>query len=69
MVLIGQNDSQREGNKFSLVTLREGKYPSYTLADTVNTKVYLGRIYKYILYQNYRKNDLTRQEKKHQFSL
>ena len=35
--LIGQNDSQREGNKNYTFpcTLREGKYPSYTQADTI----------------------------------
>jgi hypothetical protein len=38
MALIGQSNSQREGNIwiiFSLVLLREGKYPSYTLADII----------------------------------
>ena len=37
MALIGQNDNQREGNinYISLVSLREGKYPSYTPDDTI----------------------------------
>ena len=37
MTLIGQNDSQREGNMDHIFpcTLWEGKYPSYALADII----------------------------------
>jgi hypothetical protein len=48
MALIGQSNSQREGNMdhiISLVPLREGKYPSYTPADIVLKYTLIGGIY------------------------
>ena len=50
MALIGQNDSQRERNvdHISLVPSWEGKYPSYTPADTIVKYSYIGGIYNEI---------------------
>ena len=35
MAVIGQNDSQREGNMDHNIPLWEGKYPSHTPADII----------------------------------